>query len=101
MGTMTGGSGALEAGSDWRGRLEADGWVVLSGVAKPAAAEAALAVLGDLREQYRGTIRHQVRARPGFDHLQYSQSQNGITPHTEAPGLPMPPRYLALHCHRQ
>ena len=39
--------------------------------------------------------------RPGFDELQYSQSANAITPHTEAPGLDPPPRYLALHCHRQ
>lgn len=57
--------------------------------------------LGELLEQYSGAIRHEVQAKPGFEHLQYTQSRNGISPHTEAPGLPKPPRYVALHCHRQ
>jgi hypothetical protein len=100
MGTPAGSEG-IAASADWRGPLDEHGWVIVAGVAEHAAAEAALRELGELLEQYRGTIRHEVRARPGFDSVQYSQSQNGITPHTEAPGLPVPPRYLALHCHRQ
>ena len=86
---------------DWRSVLDERGWVSIGGVFESAAAEAALAELGELLEQYNGALRHEVRARPGFDSLQYSQSQNAITPHTEAPGMRIPPRYLALHCHRQ
>jgi Taurine catabolism dioxygenase TauD, TfdA family len=100
MGTTAGG-GTFDVGGDWRGKLEAAGWAIVSGLPESADAEAVLETLGELREQYRGAIRHEVRARPGFEALQYSQSQNGITPHTEAPGLAAPPRYLALHCHRQ
>ena len=89
------------SGDDWRAALGENGWAIVDDVPEAEAAEAALAELGGLLEQYKGTIRHEVKARPGFDDLQYSQSRNGITPHTEAPGLPEPPRYLALHCHRQ
>lgn len=98
---MNGTEGTFRAGDDWRGALAEQGWVIVRGVPEAEAAEGLLGELGELLEQYRGTIRHEVRARPGFDDLQYSQSRNGITPHTEAPGLPSPPRYLALHCHRQ
>lgn len=96
-------SGSLVVGAedDWLVELANQGSVIVTDVAPAAVAERLLGELGGLLEQYRGTIRHEVRARPGFDALQYSQSRNGITPHTEAPGLPTPPRYLALHCHRQ
>lgn len=99
MTTLT--AGHFTTGDGWRAALDEHGWVIVDEVPEAAAAEAVLAELGDLLEQYKGTIRHEVKARPGFDDLQYSQSRNGITPHTEAPGLPKPPRYLALHCHRQ
>jgi hypothetical protein len=95
------GQGNMGAGDGWRAELDHRGWVIVDGVPEAEAAEEVLAELGGLLEQYKGTIRHEVKARPGFDDLQYSQSRNGITPHTEAPGLPEPPRYLALHCHRQ
>jgi alpha-ketoglutarate-dependent taurine dioxygenase len=85
----------------WRETLAERGWAIVPDVPARDEAEAVLRQLGDLLEQYSGTTRHEVRARPGFEHLQYTQSQNGISPHTEAPGLPEPPRYVALHCHRQ
>jgi len=74
---------------------------VVEGVRSRSRCEELLGGLGDLRTQYGGTLRHPVTFRPGFDDLQYSQSANAITPHTEAPGHDPPPRYLALHCHRQ
>ena len=86
---------------DWRGRLATHGWVIVPGVGSREDAEALLGELGELLEQYDGVVRHEVKAQPGFDHLQYTYSRNGITPHTEAPGMAKPPRYLALHCHRQ
>ena len=101
MGTMARGEVRAWVEDDWQARLVEHGYVVVTRVGEAATAESLLLELGELLEQYRGTIRHEVRARPGFDGLQYSQSRNGITPHTEAPGLPTPPRYLALHCHRQ
>lgn len=81
--------------------LEGDGWTVFEQVGGRDGAEAILAGLGEVAPQYGGRLRHEVRYRPGFDDIQYSQSANAITPHTEAPGLDPPPRYLALHCHRQ
>jgi hypothetical protein len=81
--------------------LDSRGWVIVEGVAGRDECEGLLRGLGELHTQYGGSIRHEVRFRPGFDDLQYSQSANAITPHTEAPGRQPPPRYLALHCHRQ
>lgn len=85
----------------WRRILAERGWALVEDVAEPGDVERLLGGLGRLQPQYGGNLRHSVKARPGFDHLQYSQSRNGITPHTEAPGLAPPPHYLALHCHRQ
>lgn len=95
------GEATMAPDSEWRATLADRGWVIVAGVREPATAERVLLGLGPLREQYRGSIRHDVRFQPGFEGLQYSQSRNGITPHTEAPGMPSPPRHLALHCHRQ
>ncbi len=81
--------------------LRSRGWALIEGVPSREECESALGGLGELRVQYGGSIRHEVLFRPGFDDLQYSQSANAITPHTEAPGQQPPPRYLALHCHRQ
>ncbi len=94
-------SAATTTRSAWQNELAANGWAIVRGFAEPTRAERALGELGELREQYGAVLRHQVKAKPGFDHLQYTHSRNGITPHTEAPGLPSPPRYVALHCHRQ
>lgn len=96
-----GASATSEASAGWQAKLGERGWVIVPGPFATEDAERLLGELGELREQYNGARRHEVRARPGFDRLQYSQSRNGITPHTEAPAMPAPPRYLALHCHRQ
>jgi Taurine catabolism dioxygenase TauD, TfdA family len=85
----------------WSAPLASRGWVLVEGAGDRPAVEAMLAEIGELSSQYQGRLRHEVRYRPGYDDLQYSQSANAITPHTEAPGLDPPPRYLALHCHRQ
>lgn len=74
---------------------------MVEGVRARAECERLLRELGGLLPQYGGKLRHSVRFRPGFDDLQYSQSANAITPHTEAPGEDPPPRFIALHCHRQ
>lgn len=57
--------------------------------------------LGRLIPQYHGALEHEVKCRPGFDDKAYSQSNNTILAHTEAPGWSPSPRYLALYCHRQ
>jgi hypothetical protein len=57
--------------------------------------------IGKLVPQYSGAVEHEVVYRPGNDDRAYSQSRNGIRPHTEAPGWDPSPRYLALYCHRQ
>jgi len=74
---------------------------VVPDVPDRAECERLLRGLGSLLPQYGGKLRHSVRFHPGFDDIQYSQSANAITPHTEAPGQDPPPRYIALHCHRQ
>lgn len=95
-------TGQARGGSEgWRERLERDGWVLCEEVGGRDEAEGILSGLGSLRRQYGGLLRHEVHYRPGYDDMQYSHSTNAITPHTEAPGLDPPPRYLALHCHRQ
>jgi alpha-ketoglutarate-dependent taurine dioxygenase len=81
--------------------LRSRGWVLVEYVGGREQCEQLLRELGELQPQYGGSVRHEVRFRPGFDDLQYSQSANAITPHTEGPGHGTPPRYLALHCHRQ
>lgn len=57
--------------------------------------------LGKLIPQYHGALEHEVTYRPGFDDKAYSQSNNTILAHTEAPGWSPSPRFLALYCHRQ
>lgn len=75
------------------------GFAVLTGIG--ADTVTVLRSLGTPVAQYDGEYAHEVRARPGFENYQYSQSMNTIRPHTEAPGWSPPPRYLSLHCHRQ
>jgi Taurine catabolism dioxygenase TauD, TfdA family len=87
--------------AELRELLARSGWTVVPGVRDRAECERVLHRLGSLLPQYGGKLRHSVRFHPGFDDIQYSQSANAITPHTEAPGRNPPPRYIALHCHRQ
>ena len=92
---------ATELVEDWRSPLRQRGWLVVEDIRGRAHCERLLGQLGSLLPQYGGRLRHEVRFRPGFDDLQYSQSANAIMPHTEAPGHSPPPRFLALHCHHQ
>ena len=83
------------------GELSARGWTVLT------PGEFAHDVLGTLHEfgpvipQFNGQTAFAITRKPGYEDLPYSQSMNGIGPHTEAPVYAPPPRYLALHCHQQ
>lgn len=77
------------------------GWAVLDPSLVPENPVALLGRFGRILPQYDGSDTHEVMPRPGFSALPYSQSSNGIGPHTEAPVMATPPRYLALHCHRQ
>lgn len=77
------------------------GWAVLSPGLMPNGARAALAHFGRILPQYNEQDTWEVRAKPGFEQVPYSQSSNGIGPHTEAPVMDPPPKYLALYCHRQ
>ncbi|WP_042338003.1 TauD/TfdA family dioxygenase [Paraburkholderia ferrariae] len=81
--------------------LERQGWTVLPPQALEAGVRAALARFGTIVPQYNGEDTWEVKVKPGFEKLPYSQSSNGIGPHTEVPVGDPPPRYLALHCHRQ
>ena len=62
---------------------------------------ASLRAFGDIIPQFNGHDTFEVTLKPGFENVPYSQSLNGIGPHTEAPVYEPPPKYLALHCHRQ
>lgn len=81
--------------------LALQGWTVLAPQALENGVRAALARFGTIVPQYDGADTWDVRMKPGFEKVPYSQSLNGIGPHTEVPVGNPPPRYLALHCHRQ
>lgn len=77
------------------------GWTILSPDLLRDGARPALAHFGRIVPQLNGEETYEVTLKPGFDNLPYSQSKNEIGPHTEAPVYDPPPKYLALHCHRQ
>jgi len=77
------------------------GWVVLTAELLAGGVRTALAQFGRIVPQYNGQDTWDVRVRPGFERLPYSQSSNGIGAHTEAPASSPPPRFLALHCKQQ
>lgn len=81
--------------------LALQGWTVLPPQALESGVRTALARFGAIVPQYNGEDTWDVRMKPGFEKVPYSQSLNGIGPHTEVPVGNPPPRYLALHCHRQ
>lgn len=64
-------------------------------------ARSVLMNFGHIVTQFNGQETFEVTLKPGFDKLPFSQSKNSIGPHTEAPVYNPPPKYLALHCHRQ
>jgi alpha-ketoglutarate-dependent taurine dioxygenase len=77
------------------------GWTILPAELLRDGARPALAHFGRIIPQLNGEETYEVTLKPGFDKLPYSQSKNSIGPHTEAPVYDPPPKYLALHCHRQ
>ncbi|MDV7659592.1 TauD/TfdA family dioxygenase [Acinetobacter baumannii] len=81
--------------------LEKQGWAILPPEFVKDDPERALSGFGQTLLQFNGKKTFEVQYRPGFDNLPYSQSKNGIGPHTEAPVYDPPPRFLALHCHVQ
>lgn len=82
-------------------QLSRQGWTVLAPSLLEAGVRAALGRFGRIVPQYNGEDTWEVKMKPGFEKLPYSQSRNAIGPHTEVPVGDPPPRYLALHCHRQ
>lgn len=85
----------------FRDDLTRQGWAVLSAAFVGDDPAQVLERFGRLVPQYNGQITFEVTYQPGYDDAPYSQSMNGLGAHTEAPGFEPPPKYLALHCHRQ
>lgn len=77
------------------------GWTILQPELLLDGVPAALAHFGSIIPQFNGLDTFEVTYKPGFESVPYSQSKNSIGPHTEAPVYDPPPKYLALHCHRQ
>ncbi|NWA01366.1 TauD/TfdA family dioxygenase [Pseudomonas gingeri] len=87
--------------SHHRRELAEQGWTLLQPGELSTDLYETLAPFGRVIPQFNGLDTFEVTLKPGFDDLPYSQSMNGIGPHTEAPVYDPPPRYLVLHCHRQ
>jgi alpha-ketoglutarate-dependent taurine dioxygenase len=87
--------------SSFRDNLLRKGWAVLSADIVKNEPVQVLEQFGVLAPQYNGKLSFEVTYQPGYDDAPYSQSMNGLGAHTEAPGYEPPPKYLALHCHRQ
>jgi hypothetical protein len=81
--------------------LSARGWTVLTPDEFANDVVGTLHDFGPIIPQFNGQMAFAITRKPGFEDLPYSQSMNGIGPHTEAPVYGPPPRYLALHCHQQ
>jgi alpha-ketoglutarate-dependent taurine dioxygenase len=85
----------------FRATLADRGWAILQAEDIGNDPVAILNQIGRIVPQYNGQDTFEVTYQKGFDDVPYSQSMNGIGPHTEAPAYDPPPRYLALFCHRQ
>lgn len=81
--------------------LAARGWTVLTPDEITDDVAGTLHEFGPIIPQFNGQTAFAITRKPGYEDLPYSQSMNGIGPHTEAPVYAPPPRYLALHCHQQ
>jgi alpha-ketoglutarate-dependent taurine dioxygenase len=81
--------------------LATQGWTVLTPEEFAHDVEGVLQGFGPIIPQFNGQTAFAITRKPGYEDLPYSQSMNGIGPHTEAPVYGPPPRYLALHCLRQ
>lgn len=77
------------------------GWVIIDETLALPTVDSFLARFGKLVPQLNGRLSNEITLKPGYESLPFSQSQNGIGPHTEAPVYEEPPRYLVLHCHVQ
>lgn len=77
------------------------GYVVIPDVGGVEESEKIIQGLGDLIPQYSGKLTHEITYRPGNENRSYSQSTNTILAHTEAPGWPNCPPFIALYCHQQ
>lgn len=84
-----------------KAELDERGWTILSRDLLRDGPRPALAQFGRIVPQFNGEETYEVTLKPGFEKLPFSQSKNAIGPHTEAPVYDPPPKYLALHCHRQ
>ena len=84
-----------------KAELRERGWTILPRELLRDGPRPALAHFGRIVPQFNGEETFEVTLKPGFEKLPFSQSQNEIGPHTEAPVYDPPPKYLALHCHRQ
>lgn len=84
-----------------KAELQERGWTILTPDLLRSGPRAALAHFGRIVPQFDGKETFEVTLKPGFEKLPFSQSKNSIGPHTEAPVYDPPPKYLALHCHRQ
>lgn len=87
--------------ADCKAELLERGWTILPPHLLHEGARPALAHFGRIVPQFGGQDTFEVTLKPGFEKLPFSQSKNEIGPHTEAPVYDPPPKYLALHCHRQ
>ena len=81
--------------------LAQQGWVVVPQHLLKDGPRVLLGHFGHIVPQYNGQETWEVMVKPGFETVPYSQSSNGIGAHTEVPVGDPPPKYLALHCHRQ
>jgi len=81
--------------------LSSRGWTVLTPAEFAYDVVGTLQAFGQIIPQFNGQTAFAITRKPGYEALPYSQSMNGIGPHTEAPVYGPPPRYLALHCHHQ
>ncbi|WP_247665759.1 TauD/TfdA family dioxygenase [Nocardiopsis sp. B62] len=85
----------------FRRELHEQGYVVIPGLGGVDDAFEVVQSFGDLIPQYSGKVTHEITYRPGNESRSYSQSTNTILAHTEAPGWPSSPAFIALYCHRQ
>ncbi|WP_017604280.1 TauD/TfdA family dioxygenase [Nocardiopsis alkaliphila] len=81
--------------------LHDQGYVIIPNLGSVEEASEIVQSFGDLIPQYSGKVTHEITYRPGNESRSYSQSTNTILAHTEAPGWPSSPEFIALYCHRQ
>jgi hypothetical protein len=81
--------------------LDSVGFALVDGPLSPEEVTGLLGRLGPLMPQTTGDLTYDIEAHPGFEKLRDTRSPHTLRPHTEAPGVSIPPRYLALHCQVQ